>query len=176
VDSDSDGLTDAEEPFYQADPNKADTDGDGYQDGAEVKNLFSPASKGKTLDAEEFMQRLPWSGWSFLLPKPWTVMASSGGTYAATITTGSATVFGLRVKDNAAHLPLAQVFGISDTSGMKSFKTKSGLDALQSADGLTTYLSAGDTALQVTYDLNGDASYEYRTSYVMVINSVVLAK
>ncbi|PIP34641.1 hypothetical protein COX21_01820 [Candidatus Falkowbacteria bacterium CG23_combo_of_CG06-09_8_20_14_all_41_10] len=43
LDSDSDGLTDAEEAVLTADPNKADTDADGLIDGDEVKiYLTSP--------------------------------------------------------------------------------------------------------------------------------------
>lgn len=42
LDSDQDGLTDAEEKTYGTNPYKADTDGDGYSDGAEVKSGYDP--------------------------------------------------------------------------------------------------------------------------------------
>lgn len=42
LDSDQDGLTDAEEKTYGTDPRKADTDGDGYSDGAEVRSGYNP--------------------------------------------------------------------------------------------------------------------------------------
>lgn len=42
LDSDQDGLTDAEEKTYGTDPYKKDTDGDGYSDGAEVKAGYDP--------------------------------------------------------------------------------------------------------------------------------------
>jgi|WetSurMetagenome_2_1015567.scaffolds.fasta_scaffold180412_1 hypothetical protein len=42
LDSDQDGLTDAEEKTYGTDPRKADTDGDGYSDGAEVRSGYDP--------------------------------------------------------------------------------------------------------------------------------------
>lgn len=42
LDSDQDGLTDAEEKTYGTNPYKADTDGDGYSDGAEVKSGYNP--------------------------------------------------------------------------------------------------------------------------------------
>jgi hypothetical protein len=42
LDSDQDGLSNAEEKIYGTDPNKADTDGDGYTDGAEVKSGYDP--------------------------------------------------------------------------------------------------------------------------------------
>lgn len=46
-DSDSDGLTDDQENYFGTDSNKADTDGDGYKDGEEVKNGYNPNGVGK---------------------------------------------------------------------------------------------------------------------------------
>ncbi len=45
-DSDGDGLTDDLEGFYGSNANNPDTDGDGYLDGAEVKNGYSPTGSG----------------------------------------------------------------------------------------------------------------------------------
>ncbi len=43
LDSDNDGLTDYEERnVYKTDPNKNDTDGDGYSDGIEIRNGYNP--------------------------------------------------------------------------------------------------------------------------------------
>lgn len=47
VDTDKDGLTDAEEARYKTDPLVSDTDGDGYSDGAEVKGGYNPSGAGK---------------------------------------------------------------------------------------------------------------------------------
>lgn len=42
TDSDKDGLTDAEEVFFQTDPFNPDTDGDGFKDGEEIASGCSP--------------------------------------------------------------------------------------------------------------------------------------
>ena len=49
IDSDNDGLTDAEEKIYGTNPFNPDTDGDGYLDGAEVKGGYNPNGPGKLL-------------------------------------------------------------------------------------------------------------------------------
>jgi hypothetical protein len=49
TDSDYDGLTDTEETaVYQTDPNKADTDGDGFSDKTEVCTGYNPLGAGKS--------------------------------------------------------------------------------------------------------------------------------
>lgn len=50
-DLDQDGLTADEEKFYGTDPNKADTDEDGYNDGDEVRSGYDPLGPGK-LDSD----------------------------------------------------------------------------------------------------------------------------
>ena len=47
IDSDQDGLPDDIEIRLGTDPFKADTDGDGYDDGAEVKSNYNPSGEGK---------------------------------------------------------------------------------------------------------------------------------
>lgn len=51
LDIDADGLTAAEEGFYGTDETVADTDGDGYSDGEEVRAGFDPLGPGK-LDSD----------------------------------------------------------------------------------------------------------------------------
>ena len=47
IDSDMDGLPDDLEKRLGTDPNKADSDGDGYNDGEEVKNKHNPLGDGE---------------------------------------------------------------------------------------------------------------------------------
>jgi len=55
TDSDEDGLTSCDEiNIYHTDPNKADTDGDGFKDGLEIQNNYSPlhAEKKKLVEVD----------------------------------------------------------------------------------------------------------------------------
>lgn len=48
-DADKDGLTDRMEINFRSDPTVADTDGDGFKDGEEVRNGFDPNKAGEKL-------------------------------------------------------------------------------------------------------------------------------
>jgi len=57
VDSDGDKVSDYDETtIYHTNPNKADTDDDGYDDRIELNSGFSPFSVGKTLENNDFDQ------------------------------------------------------------------------------------------------------------------------
>ena len=51
LDVDQDGLTAVEEKFYGTDPNKIDTDDDGFNDGEEIRSGYDPLGPGK-LDSD----------------------------------------------------------------------------------------------------------------------------
>ncbi len=58
LDTDSDAVPDAVEKVIKTNPNKADTDGDTYNDLAEIKNGYSPLVVGSTKLSEEEWQTL----------------------------------------------------------------------------------------------------------------------
>lgn len=57
IDADSDGLPDEIEKSFGTDLNKTDTDGDGHQDGEEVRNGFNPQGAGKLSLDNNFASR-----------------------------------------------------------------------------------------------------------------------
>lgn len=60
-DEDGDGLTLNEERLYGASPANPDSDGDGYQDGAEVQNGYSPRAAKKTLKDDRLFKEVEFS-------------------------------------------------------------------------------------------------------------------
>ena len=77
VDSDADGLTDAEEKIIGTDPNKADTDNDGYLELAELKSGYDPLVPGKKNSETSIMYNYQVdSKMSLVYPAAWDVTKS----------------------------------------------------------------------------------------------------
>ncbi len=172
VDTDGDGLTDVEEPYYDTDLTKSDTDGDGFSDGTEVLNLFDSSKKGGKLTDATFVSTLLWNGWSFLAPKPWSVIADSTSREKAAIATGTAGRFLLERMPNSERLSLDAWLEKNGFLAPIAVQTKIGINGRQSSDRFTIYLPETDSVLKITYDLNGDAAVEYRTSLQMIVASM----
>ena len=61
VDSDEDGLSDAEEAEAGTDPNNGDSDGDGLSDGNEIEAGADPNNADSDNDGLMMEMRLPWN-------------------------------------------------------------------------------------------------------------------
>lgn len=170
-DTDTDGLTDVEEAIFSTNPTVADTDGDGYSDGSEVTNLYSPIAASKALDTDPAVQKQTWNNWSFLIPKIWSMSQDPVAPNILVITTAGAAGF----KVQSQILPADTTF--SDWAPANelynAFTTRNGVQVLQSQTKPENfYVAKGDSVLTITYDLSSDTSYEYRTSLMMFVNSL----
>lgn len=58
TDGDNDGLPDQLEQALGTNPNKADTDGDGFKDGLEIQSSFNPLGTGKLVYSAPLVSRL----------------------------------------------------------------------------------------------------------------------
>jgi hypothetical protein len=58
TDTDKDGLPDKLEEALKTDPNKSDTDGDGFSDGAEIKGSYNPLGAGKLTYSTSLVNKL----------------------------------------------------------------------------------------------------------------------
>lgn len=169
-DTDADGLTDIEEQIYATDILIADSDGDGYSDGAELVSVFSPRLKAKALVTDNTIRQESWNSWFFLLPKAWEVGPIANG---FALSAAGLSRISLEVQRNTDRLSLSAWLGATQTQDMTSFKTKNGLDAMRTADGLLTYIAFDDIVLVVTYHTNEEPTMEYRATYTMFINSLI---
>ncbi|MFH1620788.1 MAG: hypothetical protein ABIB04_01750 [Patescibacteria group bacterium] len=171
-DTDADGLTDVEEAVFGTNPAIKDTDGDGFSDGSEVSNLYSPKANARPLEAESDMQKITWKNWNFLIPSAWSIFEDPVFPDRLMITTAEAARFKLESETLPTGTTLEQ-WAPANFQPYKSFNTKNGLQVLQPQSSMNVYYTAlGDSVLILTYDLNGDTSYEYRTSFTMLLNSL----
>jgi hypothetical protein len=180
LDSDSDGLTDVEEPLYGANLKDPDTDHDTFLDGNEVFHLYNPASgkNAKLLETNLVKVVQSPAGWKMLVPVTWKADVSSDG-LKGVFSSGNGETFSVALEDNPSRLSimdwyLAKYPGtLSSQAVLKT--TKSGVEGLVGLDPLTTYFPWGDKVLVFAYDLDGKPFVNYRTTYEMMQNSIALS-
>jgi len=180
LDTDSDGLTDLEEALFGSDPRNPDADGDGFLDGNEVFNLYSPygrapaklAGSGSVKTVEGNI------GWSMSVPKDSDMAVQDQDGAVAVIKTGHGEMFTVNVEDNPNKLPVVDWFLSKNPDAEKDrimvFKSKGGYEGIIGPDLLTTYVPWGDMVFVFRYDMNGQPFINYRTVYSMMLNSLAL--
>jgi hypothetical protein len=163
VDTDGDGLTDAEEVVLGTNAVVADTDGDTFADGAELRGLYSPAAKGASITAMPSIKVVRWASVTFLMPSSWNLIDQT--TVTATIQTSTGERFILTMNDAAVPSPV---------SG-SSMTTKNNLQATAGSDGISGDVRLGSTRLVIT-PADPNMSAAYRTLLYVLLESVRLAQ
>lgn len=179
LDSDSDGLTDTEEGVYASNAQLPDTDADGYLDGNEVFNLYTPTVRAPaSLLTLPTMQTVSSTvGWQTLLPKTWTIetIASSSDVRAKTIT-GETFVF--RTEANASKQPIRDWLltqkNVRADQVIELMSNKYKVPFYLGPDRLTAYIPWEDRVLIVAYQLGPQTFVNYRTSFGLVLNALRL--
>ncbi|MBI5654777.1 fibronectin type III domain-containing protein [Candidatus Uhrbacteria bacterium] len=181
LDSDSDGLTDLEEVLFGTDSHNPDTDGDGFLDGNEVYNLYNPFGKAPAkLEGSDLVKSISGSiGWNMLIPKSWNMTGASADGSQATVDTGHGETFKLVVEDNPNNQGVLAWYlsrhpDVNESLILK-YRSKHGYDGIIGVDMLTTYIPWGNKIFTFTYDLDGQTFINFRTTYYMMLNSLVLS-
>jgi hypothetical protein len=178
VDSDSDGLTDAEEEYiYNTDPRLPDTDRDGFLDGNEVFHLYNPngeATGGNTLLESGVVT--VYTGlahtvfYRFLYPTVWTVEQVD-----SELVIDSGRGEGVRVSYERKTSGLSVENWVEINVGMEdSIKdlTKQGLEVVFSKNTIYAYIDFGEAVLILQYDMGTKARVDYLQTFKMLINSI----
>lgn len=180
LDSDSDGLSDIEEPLDGTDVHNPDTDQDGFLDGNEVFHLYNPAAKApvRLLDSGLVKVFAAPAGWSLLIPIPWVAALDLPDGSQATINTASGETFSIRLETNPQNLPLMDWYLSKNpgvlSSAVRSFTTKGGLSGIFGTDRLDAYFVWGDRVFSLRYAVNAQPFINYRTTFEMMLNSLKL--
>lgn len=180
LDTDSDGLTDLEEALFGTNPRNPDTDGDGFLDGNEAFNLYNPNGRppSRLIDAGLVKQWSGSVGWAMQVPTSWTVSLDATDGSRATVTTGHGESFKLSIEENPKKLSVLDWYLEKNPTVKEEqilqYRSKKGYQGIISPDLLTTYLPWGDKVFAFTYDIDGQAFINFRTTYAMMLNSLEL--
>jgi outer membrane biosynthesis protein TonB len=175
-DTDNDGLSNNEETLYGTNPDKADSDEDGFSDSVELVNLYNPAGfkPTKLLEAGLVTEMTSTEGkYDLLYPTSWSKSDKAGG--EVTFTNPQNQPISLSIEENAQGQSvldwyLSQTPGVSPTD-VQPFFTKSGLEGVRSPDGLTAYIDAGGKVYILAYTPGLEATHDFRSTLVMMMNS-----
>ena len=180
LDSDSDGLSDAEELVFGTDLHNPDTDRDGFLDGNEVFHLYNPSANAPVnlIDSGLVVHANSPSGWSLYVPKNWTVKFDEQNKTGAVIDTGHGERMQIRLENNPNRTPLLDWYLSQHpgtiSSAIRSITTKRGLEGVLGPDRLDAYFAWEDKIWTIKYDLNGQTFINYRTLFEMILNSLQL--
>lgn len=172
LDSDQDGLTNSEEALLGTNPNKTDSDGDGFADGSEVIGGYDPAVKNGKLVNSQYLKKETVSTLDILIPTTWERKPGLGG--SVQILTGTPAVITIDLQPYATQQTLldwvvAQNMGAS-AQDFTADKTVSGVDVVYSKDRMTAWLLAGNTVYKFHYNTNSALTKDFG----MIFESVMV--
>lgn len=178
LDQDKDGLTDEEEKIYNTDAEKPDTDADGYVDGLEVINLYNPIGFAPVRIEDSGLVEIYTNqtfNYLILYPKVWIARALDETKREVLFTSATGEFVQVIAEDNREHLPvidwyLAKVPEVT-AAEVKTAVTKSGLQGIQSPDGLTAYFGYGDYIYAVAYSVGTKTELNFKTTFEMMVRS-----
>lgn len=180
-DQDKDGLTDEEEKVFSTDVAKPDTDGDGYVDGLEVINLYNPIGFAPVRIEDSGLVLTytnPTFNYSILYPKVWMARGLDETNREVLFTSATGEFVQVIVEENLEHLPVLDWY-LAKSPGMTAAEvhtvvTKTGLQGIQSPDGLTAYFSYGDYIFAIAYNVGTKTELNFKTTFEMMVRSFKL--
>lgn len=179
ADADKDSLTDAEETIFTTNPSVADTDGDGFPDGSEVKLGFSPKGSGK-LSASSLVSTFTNAlyGASVLYPKGWLSVARSSTEQLLSNPLGDETVT-VAVEENLARLTAKQWYitkapSVDPTTLVDAAAWDAKSTGVMSPDGLAYYFANGNQVFVISLSYGLKPTVDSRTTFEMVARSLVV--
>lgn len=188
LDSDQDGLTDEEEVIFATGQAVPDTDGDSFLDGAEVVNLYDPASSGAFLDISsnvKIAQNVQF-GYQFLTPLNWTTVneTPSGESFLIKPLTGTESMR-ITIYENPEQLTvsnwLQSQVELNNLTQFLPFSNEAGFTGVKSTDNLFFVATIddggpGSRALMfvMEYQRGGATQIKYPSVWQMIVNSLAV--
>ncbi|NMC51827.1 hypothetical protein GYA54_03820 [Candidatus Kuenenbacteria bacterium] len=175
VDSDTDGLTNIEEALYGTNPENPDTDGDTYQDGNELSNLYNPliAGSAKIYDSDLVKTYVNNDArYNLVYPSSWEAKESSG-TVIFQSNTGE--FVQISIEPNSDDYQDIKAWYKNylelDSEGVTNIKVSGVESAILSTDRLKVYFMLGDNIYSIIYNINLRKDGNFMSTFNMVLKS-----
>ena len=178
LDTDSDQLTDIEENIYQTNSTNQDTDGDGFNDAQEILNHYDPTSaEGRLIDSSliEIYQN-PSHPYSLFYPKVWSARSLTANDSEVIFTATTGEFIEVIVADNPLGVSAYNWYLAQNNADLaRSLRSLmiGGFPAVQTEDGLNTYVSYGSKIYIITYNIGTQQQMNFQTTYQLVLNSFI---
>ncbi|MFA6391592.1 MAG: hypothetical protein WCW66_02435 [Patescibacteria group bacterium] len=180
-DTDRDSLTDAEEESFGTEPNKPDTDSDGYSDGIEVAGGYNPAGIGKIQNMAT-IGRFANQDYSYtiLYPLDWIAQSIDRSSNKEVLFTSSLAEFvEVLVTNNLSSLSAKEWYMSQypelNSETIATFTAWDGREGVVGADTKTVYLASDDFIYIITYNFGTRAEASFRKTFEMMYKSFVIA-
>ncbi len=188
-DTDSDGLTDAEERLFGTDIRNPDTDEDTFLDNNEVFHGYDPTKPSPaSLADSQYANEYTYSGkpsFHFLKLNPWSIEAPTiipeGSRGSLRLLTASGAEFRISILELGTGQTMGDWYDAStwrDTYGvytqLHAFVSKQGYVGRMTEDKRTAFLDNGDSVIVFEYDLKMERVVEYAQVFQMMINSFLI--
>jgi hypothetical protein len=174
-DTDGDQLTTAEETLYGTSANTADSDADGYADGAEVLNAYDPRQARSTLRQSGRFSLFTATQFSIQHPATWTAQRVGGGDDEVNFRSGGAEFVSVVTLQKPATQTLrawfAEQFADQDASSLTVVQIGA-VQGLRSAD-LQTYYLVSDAAPGAVYVISYTSANLTELNYLTTFAAMV---
>jgi flagellar basal body-associated protein FliL len=179
LDSDVDGLTDIEENIWSTDPANADSDSDTYKDKDELLTFYDPAvAKKRLLEGKTAaVYKNATHYYSVVYPSAFAVRALPPDNQQIIFSDPNGAFFTVAVEENSASLSTYAWYQIKNptisTTNFRSFLVDN-FPALQTPDGLITYVAVGNKVFVISYNLGTINEANYITTYRLFLKSFMI--
>lgn len=182
-DSDADSLTDLEEVIMGTLVTNPDTDGDGYKDGNEILNGFSPTTAGNAkITTSPFIAvlkaDLSGEGIETIYPKSWQTSVLADAKQAM-ITAETGEIIRISIRPNPQSLNVITWY-LQDHPEVPMSQLKTveagGLSGIYTPNGLTAYLTGADRSKIYVFEyiMSPLAEFRYPTLLAMAVKNFQL--
>jgi len=178
LDTDDDLLTDVEEIMYGTSFDQPDSDGDGYIDGQEMMNFYSPKEAGqKLMDSDLFTYyKNDKFQYEVIYPQTWSPNSVDENGSVIIFNSPTSQFFEIVVEekdmsiDNIVDWYAKQLPGL-DKDELRHTIVGQDIEAIYSLDGSTIYFIYNDWVVALSYNLGIEQEADYLTTWKILIKS-----